>query len=182
MNLQRRIKIKPLSKNENKGFAKKLNTRGGTFLALQKQQWSEFTHSNECKTALMRKRMKCLPELDQYHDMNLSSGRNRYAGIIYPSMSVNSPQTWRPEYKKSERKAPLWGLVVSHDSIQPKFSKKLKISDREIKSFPMLLFNHLGSTKLKQESTCVQLAGCTSSHIPSHELHLSLSQYLKILS
>lgn len=149
MNLQRRIKIKPLSKNENKGFAEKLNTRGGTFLALQKQQRrSEFTDSNEYKTALMRKWIKCLPNLDQHHDMSLSSARNRYSGIIYPSMSVNSPQTWRPEYKKSERKAPLWGLVESHHSIQPKFSKKPKVSGREIKSFPIVLFSHLGSTKL----------------------------------
>jgi len=38
MNLQRRIKIKPLAKKENKVIAEKLNTRDRTFLALQ-EEW-----------------------------------------------------------------------------------------------------------------------------------------------
>jgi len=37
MNLQRRIKIKPLAKKENKVIAEKLNTRDRTFLALQEE-------------------------------------------------------------------------------------------------------------------------------------------------
>lgn len=136
-------------------------------------RWSEFTHSNECKTALMRKWLKCLPKLDQHHDMNLSSCRNRCTRIFIPACQLFSP-TSRPEYKKPERKVSLWSLVASHHGIQINLKKNLKISGRKIKSFPMLRFKHLDQQNSEASKYLCSIGWMHTK--PSPKLHFSLSQ------